>query len=425
MALKYLFKFEIKSKIYFELFIFCLGIINTWLFLADLPKQIHQQKTIDYPKVLLVFVKFILIPLTILYLVILYAYSLKILINWNLPKGWVSYLVIALSILGFLIHILINPIKKIAKSRLITRFYPWFYFALLPLIILLFVAVFKRISDYGITENRYLILVLSIWILAMTLYILFSKNKQLRYLPMTVAILSLLVSFGFWGMFSVSTKSQSKQFKELHTKMEATNFNITSADNQRFNSITRYLAKRKSLDKISDVLGYNPAIVFKEDYPWGISKKLNDTLGIKIIDYKKGSDKYKNYYSQRTELLDIKGYDYLKEITFYNMRRQSKILLNQEEQLYNFKLDTVSKTAIYIIKRKDSLHTIDLKPLIKLLEQEPNTNEINQEKLLITKEYNDLKIKILFHNLSLLNKKNNPTIIQNANATILLKEMQK
>ena len=108
----------------------------------------------------------------------LYAYSLKIVINWNLPKGWVSYLVIALSFLGFIVLILINPIQKSIDSRTINKFHPWFYYLLLPLIALLFVAIFRRINEYGITENRYFVFMLACWILAMTLYILFSKRKK-------------------------------------------------------------------------------------------------------------------------------------------------------------------------------------------------------------------------------------------------------
>lgn len=263
VALEYLFQFEVEGERYLELFIYCLGIINTWLFVADLPKDIHKKEGVNYPKALLVFVKYILIPLTILYLIILYAYSIKILINWNLPKGWVSYLVIALSILGFIIHILINPIRKTTNSKIIKNFYPWFYYALLPMLTLLFAAIYKRITDYGFTENRYLLLIVSLWIVGMSLYILFSKQKKLIYFPMSIALLSIMIYFGFWGVFSVSKNSQIKRYKKVYASIKAEGFKVKYTEKSELQSITRYLVKRNAIDKVSDVLGYKPTNVLK------------------------------------------------------------------------------------------------------------------------------------------------------------------
>ncbi|MBT8299053.1 MAG: DUF4153 domain-containing protein, partial [Maribacter sp.] len=126
-AIQSLFDVAIKPERYAQLFIFSLGIVNTWTYLSDFPKDVMQRTTINFNKALEVFVKYILIPLLILYLVILYAYSLKIIWEWSLPKGWVSYLVTALAILGFIIQAMVNPIQKTIKSWAINRFYPWFY----------------------------------------------------------------------------------------------------------------------------------------------------------------------------------------------------------------------------------------------------------------------------------------------------------
>jgi len=87
-----------------------------------------------------------------------------------------------LALLGFIIHVMVNPIQKTIKSWVINKFNPWFYNLLLPLVVLLFIAIFRRIRDYGITENRYFVLIIAIWILAMVLFLLLSKKKQLKAL---------------------------------------------------------------------------------------------------------------------------------------------------------------------------------------------------------------------------------------------------
>jgi len=425
LALKYLFKVQIDSDIYFELFIFCIGIVNTWIFLADFPKKIHQQTQIDYPKALEVLVKYILIPLTILYLIILYAYSFKIVLKWDLPKGWVSYLVIALSILGFVIHILINPIRKTINSRVIKRFYPWFYYLLLPMITLLFIAIFKRISQYGITENRYLVLIISFWILGMTLYILFSKRKKLRYFPKSLAILALLASFGAWGIFSISKKSQVLQFKKLFTKIQSNDFKITNDENNRFNSIIRYLAERNSIDKTSDILGFNPKEVFKDESKWNIAQKINDTLNIEVTD-KNNLNNYGNhsFNTKRERTIDISDYDYFNQIYFSN-----RINRYQDERnlIKDYTLDLGKKNnSVLILKEKDTLHEIDLKLFLAgLIANNGSTNyAMDAKDLTIENEFDDLKIKIMFLNLSVITQRNEEEIspeITHAGAYVLLK----
>jgi len=367
-------------------------------------------------------------------LVILYAYSLKILINWNLPKGWVSYLVVALSVLGFLIHILINPIQKNSESRIIKRFYPWFYYALLPLIILLFTAIYKRISEYGVTENRYLVLALAFWIFGMTMYVLFSKRKKLRYFPMSVALLAMFVSFGFWGVFAVSKNSQARQFKKVYEKMEAANFKVKATEKQSFESIIRYLSKRNALDKISAVLGYKPSIVFKETNQYLIARKLSDTLGIKVVDYDNESKllfgNIRRYYStDNQDFIDVKGYDYLKQMYLSSENIPMVIPKNfskNKEHLYTVLLDTISKSAVYITKEKDTIQFVDLTEFLESLDNfQGYDKEVSTKKLTFEKEFEHLKIKILFNNIGIRDYKDAkkiPLEIHHAGGTILMKE---
>ncbi len=424
LAIKHLFNVNFDGKLFFQIFIICLGVVNTWIYLSDFPKKIHSETAINYTKALEALVKYILIPLVILYLIILYAYSLKIIINWNLPKGWVSYLVVALSFLGFSIQMLINPIQKTIDSRTIKRFYPWFYYLLLPLIGLLFIAIFRRIKEYGFTEKRYFVLVLALWVLAMTIYMLFSKHKKIKFFPQSLAALALLISFGFWGAFSVSTKSQVHQFKKVFEEIKGKGFKMTYEENIRFRSIIRYLAEKKKIENIAPILGFNPNKAFKDVRKWNLSSKIIDSLHGKIID-KNGNDNNNQnklrYFNLNTynRTFKIDGYTYFKQISFNrdNEIDKTNTLLN-----YAFWLNKKANTISISNEKTNMLEVINLDSFIKPLAQNPDDGNIeNIDDVTLTKSFKNLSVKIIFTNIS-LTKKEGKQQIQNANGYVFIKE---
>lgn len=403
LAVENLFDYRIKSERYLQLFVFCLGIINTWIYLSDFPKNIYTDTKVNFSKPLEVLVKSILIPLIILYLVILYAYSLKIIVQWNLPRGWVSYLVIALSFIGFIVQTLINPVQKTIKSRLINNFSPWFYYLLLPLIVLLFIGIFRRISEYGFTEKRYLVLCLSLWILATTLYMLISKRKEIRFLPLGLISLFLIISVGFWGMFSVSNKSQLNRFKTSFDIIKEKEFKVALHEKNQFRDITKYLYTRNHLEKIAPIIGFNPITAFKKDKSsWGMSQKIIDTFQIEVLnnDDKLPLSKYKSYnFNFDGKTIDVKGYDSLKRL-FFNKRNKE----NDKIGNYNFSIDDIS-TVLNIFKdEKIEVYSIDLESFINDLSKN-NNNQKELNEMTLIREFEGINLKIIFTNLRFQLKK--------------------
>lgn len=417
LAIEHLFNIPIKGDRYFQVFVICLGIVNTWIYLSDFPKDVHNQLAINYTKALEVLVKYILIPLVILYLIILYAYSLKIVINWSLPKGWVSFLVLALAFLGFIIQVLINPIQKSIDSRAINRFHPWFYYLLLPLNLLLFVAIFKRINEYGITENRYFVLVLALWVLAMTLYMLFSKRKKIKVFPFSLASLAIIVSFGFWGAFSVSLKSQLKQFKKVYTEIKNTGFVTTYDKKQQLSSIVKFLNDKKQLDKLEPVLGFNPETALNTKVYNRLNYRLMDSLNIKVEKDSINNYHSYNYYHLSEDLsYTTKGYDYFKNFTLNSYSNSKKhyfkgygFSLNKKNNTLNITNDNFNETIALddFIKRFDTI----------------NNNENNEdiEAFTIKKDFKKLKVKIIFKNFTIINYKNTKSL-RSGNLFVLIKE---
>ena len=407
-AIQSLFDVDIKPERYGQLFIFCLGIVNTWTYLSDFPKDVLKRTTIKYNKALEVFVKYILIPLVILYLVILYAYTVKIIWEWSLPKGWVSYLVTALALLGFIIHVMVNPIQKTIKSWVINKFYPWFYILLLPLVVLLFIGIFRRIGDYGITENRYFVLIIAFWILAMVLFLLLSKKKQLKVLPITLCLLAILSSFGFWGAFSISKNSQVEQFQKVFREVTV-HGNIASNDQyERLRSIIDYLADGRSLQRLDEIVGLSTYEICKDTtegsertYDYSAPKRLLDSLGIEIDAKELGKNrngKSFNYYSpvNTNYTYTISNYDYFSQINF-NDHDDYKMKIGEFDLLYHQKNKVIS-----FFSQKDSslIHKVPMREkLLNLTKYGTNMENMIQEDLILESENNRISVKLIFTEL--------------------------
>lgn len=426
VAIDALFDITIRGERYGQLFVFCLGIVNTWIYLSDFPKNIKENTTVHINKALEVFVKYILIPLVLLYIIILYAYSFKIIFQWELPKGWVSYLVTALALLGFLVQVIINPIQKNVKSWMINQFYPWFYRFLLPLIVLLFIAIFRRIGDYGITEKRYFVLAIAIWVLGMVLYMLFSKKKRLIVLPSSLLILTLIASFGFWGAFSVSENSQIHQFKKVFESVSTSNKIASNQQYDQLKSILDYLDNRESISKLDAITGMDMKNTFKDiikKHSWLDTDKVLDSLGIALNPDEKNNTLYGDYYNyynnqENIRSYDISSYQYMAEVSLTDyMTKKTKI--GAYELFYN---STTLSLGLLLPEDSSKVIDIPIKERLKALAKYGNDlYKAEQEELTIISENDSIAIKLIFNDLGFYMKKDSISI-SHSRAFLFLKQ---
>ncbi|WP_052496615.1 DUF4153 domain-containing protein [Pedobacter lusitanus] len=208
-AMNLLFSVDFKSDTFAILWVCITGLFNTLFFLAGVPNDFPKlNQDFNYPKGLKIFTQYVLIPLATLYVVILLAYEIKILIQWRLPKGLVSNLILGYAVFGILSLLLIFPIREQAENKWIKTFARTFYFLMLPLLTLLFIAVGTRIFLYGITEPRYFLILLAFWLLFITIYFLVSKKQNIKVIPISLCLVTILSVYGPQSAFSVSRYAQ-------------------------------------------------------------------------------------------------------------------------------------------------------------------------------------------------------------------------
>ncbi len=208
--------FDVDEDTYVELWFWIAFAYNTWFFLAGVPKDVKALETVrEYPRGLKIFTQYVLIPLVAVYVLILYAYLSKIIIQWELPKGWVGYPIIGVSVAGMLTLLLMHPVRETAENAWVNVYGRFFYLALYPLVGLIAVAIATRIGDYGITEQRYLIVALTLWLFAMATFYTVRSRGSIRVIPVSLCAVLVLTAFGPWGAIATSRRSQLGRLHQL------------------------------------------------------------------------------------------------------------------------------------------------------------------------------------------------------------------
>ncbi len=331
-AIDQLFDVRIDDENYARLWVLIATVFNTWFFLSDLPEDLDVLNlSTEYPNGLRLFTQFVLLPLVTIYLTILYVYMFKIIISSNWPKGWVSYLVIGFSTAGILALLLVWPLQSNDRFKWIKAYVKYFFMALFPLILMLAFAIYIRVKDYGITENRYFIIVLALWLFVNALYFLLSSIKNIKVIPMSLFFVALLSGFGSWNAFSVSKNSQSNRllaFADQYgmlkdNKMVPLSKGVVIPDSVmvEVSNITFYLINTHGIESIKPLLSQNIDSLSEESGRYDLARNVMAKLNLEYTNgYESKIDQSKrfNYSCQdNSDPLDVKGYSFYKSFDFY------------------------------------------------------------------------------------------------------------
>ena len=195
---------------------FCMVLLAPLLAMSQIPEgaQKHIRRIAPFTGFIKGVSQYLFIPLLLLYMATHYVYAAKILISWQLPVGWVCYLVSA-SMLGMVILIFITyPVQhEQGKSffKTLTRLLP---LAMLPLLVLMSVAIGRRLSDYGITVSRLYVVVFNLWCYVVCIGLLLCRNRRIWWVPASFAVVLLLISVGPWSIPNVTEQRLQDEVRE-------------------------------------------------------------------------------------------------------------------------------------------------------------------------------------------------------------------
>ncbi len=337
---------QFEFEIFPELFIFITGFIATTFFLAGIPSSTAAlEKRKKFPEGVRIFTQFILLPLFLIYAVILYAYSARIIFTDEVSTGLISWLVIVFVATGLIAYFLLFPTLLERKPVWTNRTSKLIFILIIPMIGMLFWDMGQRIAEHGLTEPRYFGILFGLWSLGLSIYYLVSELKSLRIINVSMTLLLLLSAFGPWGALALS---ESNQLARIETVLEKYDIlqdgkivkndqEIAPEDAQIVTSAMDYLIYTRQSNAVKawfegmelpEYCGHDSYCLAEEGL--GITPVF-DPYFFEPSDYS-----YYYYSDENNEPISVAGYDYLYRYIFYyddpyfNPPEPSKVRIENE-----------------------------------------------------------------------------------------------
>lgn len=308
----------IPADIYFDTFVLCLSVLWPLQALSGVPRGFASPEGDTCPRWLSFLIGYLLVPLVVVYLAILYLYLAKILIQWDLPKGQVGFLVSSYATFGVATHLLAYPLRD-QGGALIRLFHRGFYPALFVPIALLAVAVGVRIGDYGVTEPRYALCLFALWLTGIALYFTIQARPHHMLAPLSLSLLLLAASFGPWGAVGVSTASQQGRLERLlvandilvEGRIVPAGWTGDRTQIVRVSSVVNYFSKRKRLDHLRDWLAERGLQLEQDIY----RDDIMVAMGLEYLRESADAGEFR-YSTLQTRVVDVSGYEVLDWMRF-------------------------------------------------------------------------------------------------------------
>ena len=207
-----LFNVEFSDSFY-EHFYTSLGIFTLPLFfLVFQQRQVKSEMTLN--RIFDILVNFVLAPTLMIFTVLLYAYVVQIIFEGILPKGMLANITLPYLLGGLGVYALRSICAK-ARWETFFKFYP--YLAIVP-IVLLWLAIDRRISAYAWTEQRIYLVALAVAIIIVYAILALPKVRQYRLIS-AVVMAAIFAMTWVVKPQEIAYQSQTVRFEQLLKKL--------------------------------------------------------------------------------------------------------------------------------------------------------------------------------------------------------------
>lgn len=177
-----------------------------------------HQDSVPMARVLLAIIRFLFLPLITLYMLVLYIYMLTIIIRWELPNGYLTYLVSTMMVGMIVVEFLFYPFLHNEDRRFERIVARWLPVAMTPLVILMSIGIGRRLLDYGITTNRLYVLTLNIWFYTVIIGLFVGRCRRIHWVSISFGAILLLTSAHPLNFHRITLLTLTSQVQKLYNK---------------------------------------------------------------------------------------------------------------------------------------------------------------------------------------------------------------
>lgn len=311
-----------------------LGTLNLWMFLNNFPSESNEDLW-EEPSFGLKILNNILIPIEIIFSLVLIAYFVKIIAQGVMPLRIVCYLALVYGILAFFI-IFFSPERRRNSNKLIRFYLPCTSLVFLGL---MYYTMGHRIAHFGLTENRYYVIVIGIYL---TLFMVYNMIFNRKSNVISIAVLSIFILISTLGpinSYNMALNSQAKRFdkilKDNNISLDKSDVDVSKlskADKNNLSSILNYFKHRDELGRLQENRNIDLT-------------KLQGEVGEKII-----MENYQIYHYSRLDSMDISSFKEMKRVSsdavseFKVDVQDEKVIFSFNGEEISYDIDELSKT---------------------------------------------------------------------------------
>ena len=319
----------------------------------------------------------ILAPVLGLYVLLLYVYLAKIIVLRQLPTTSVVNLILWPMALAVFVLFMVDHNRDRTAAYYFRKLLPQ---AALPLLGLMYYAWFLRVHQYGLTENRYMIFALGLWVAFAMIHFIVQKRELHMILPMTlVAVLLVSVFGGPIGADGVAFRSQKNRLDRILTANHmlkggevVPSNNLSVKEKREIQEIVEYLTQHHDVSHVAYLRDANSSEAIERIYGFTPDE------GGPVTDL--------NYSMDMAKGMDISGYDKIYYIDSYGE--------GDPEASEGLKTERIGERLSIYLDDKNAI-TLDLKDIrekIRILRE--TKEEIEPEDLTMEGEKGGYAYKI-------------------------------
>lgn len=430
-SIEALFGVNLPHEVMGDIWAFSALLVGPVYALSWVPKEFNFKKEdCKDPPGLGFLLNWILAPLILIYFLILYAYLVKLIAVQELPLGVLAYMVTGFVGVGIATYLIGWPMRE-AGGVILQKIYKYLFPALAIPVFLQFIAIGERIYTFGVTEQRYMIVLSAIWLAVLVGFFTFKKATSIKIIPALLSVLFIIAAFGPWSAVGVSGMSQQHRLEKLLIKYEIlqdgkivkTTKDVPFEDRKSISSKVQYLHDSNRKDRLR---AWFPD---KKESEWKgfTSYKMVEEMGIKFVskyEMNHSQDRFQYYakHSQR-KLTDVRGYDYASSIVYAAARAsdvktsRGKIPANEEKGLPEISWHLNKESMLKITVEGRGTVNFDLGKMVRKKQEENHTSD--QEEMGLQGFASGIKIGLTFSNIS-GKIENGDVKVENASFTMLL-----